>query len=201
MSRSLRQWYPGATYHIMHRGIRRKEIFSNEEDYQMFLTYLKKEAERYGCLLHAYCLMTNHIHLLIETSNSEIWLLMKNLSHNYAQYYNSRHHYCGHLFESRYVSSLVKDDVYFLQTSRYIHLNPVKAHITRRPEEYAWSSFRAVAGLGADRLTEKRKTLSFFQSPAQLRYREFVLNGAYQFFIQDEKIHQIVEKDEVWLPW
>lgn len=201
MTRKLRTWYPGATYHIMHRGIRRTEIYSGDEDYQMFLVYLREEAERHKCGIHAYCLMTNHFHLLLETEEVEIWKLMKNLSHKYAQYYNSRYNYRGHLFESRYISCLIEDDAYFLQTSRYIHLNPVKAHMVRKPGDYRWSSFRAMVGMEKDRITTRDKTLRYFKDPAQDRYRHFVEEQGAKYAVTEQEIHWKIEREEIWLPW
>lgn len=201
MTRKLRNWYPGAVYHIMHRGIRRMEIYSCDEDYQIFLSCLKAEIERYGCSVHAYCLMTNHFHLLLQTSGIEIWKLMKNLSHKYAQYYNSRHGYRGHLFENRYVSCMVEDDTYFLQTSRYIHLNPVKARMVRNPDDYYWSSFRTVVGIDDDRITECDRTLSFFTEPKCVKYRNFVEDKGHRYAVTEHEIHMRVEKEEIWLPW
>ena len=87
-------------------------------------------------MLHAYCLMTNHIHLLVETGDMEIGKFMKYLSECYAIYFNQKYFYRGHVFEGRYKSCLVKEDTYFLQTSRYIHLNPVKAQMINYPEDY-----------------------------------------------------------------
>ena len=126
----------------MERGIRRLEIFQDEFDYQVFLEILKKESEQKKCNIHAYCLMTNHFHLLAESQNVEIGKFMKSLAGKYAMYYNHRHSYKGHVFEDRYKSCLVETDEYFLQTSRYIHLNPVKAKMTEHPEDYKWSSYR-----------------------------------------------------------
>ena len=127
---------------MMERGIRRLEIFQDEFDYQVFLEILKKESEQKKCNIHAYCLMTNHFHLLAESQNVEIGKFMKSLAGKYAMYYNHRHSYKGHVFEDRYKSCLVETDEYFLQTSRYIHLNPVKAKMTEHPEDYKWSSYR-----------------------------------------------------------
>ena len=97
----------------MERGIRRQEIFQDEFDYQVFLEILKKETEKKECKLHAYCLMTNHFHLLLETGNIEIGKFMKALAGKYAMYYNHRHFYKGHVFEDRYKSCLVETDAYF----------------------------------------------------------------------------------------
>ncbi len=186
---------------MMHRGVRRKEIFTHDADFQIFAAFLKNELERYGCTLHAYCLMTNHFHLLIETSHDEIWKLMKNLSHNYAQYYNSQNSYKGHLFECRYVSCLVEDDTYFIHTSRYIHLNPVKARITPHPENYRWSSYRTVVGLGDDGITEKAKTLSFFKNSDARRYQDFVEDVGHQYIATEDRIRKNMGENDLWLPW
>ena len=114
IARKLRTWFPGAVYHIMHRGVRRKAIFQEEMDYQVLLQVLKNSLEKYKCILHAYCLMTNHIHLLLETGDMEIWKFMKYMSECYAMYLNHKYSYRGHVFESRYKSCLVKEDAYFL---------------------------------------------------------------------------------------
>ena len=90
IARKLRTWFPGAIYHIMHRGVRRKAIFQEEMDYQVLLQVLKNSLERYKCILHAYCLMTNHIHLLLETGYMEIWKFMKYMSECYAMYLKAK---------------------------------------------------------------------------------------------------------------
>lgn len=126
---------------------------------------------------------------------------MKSLSSNYARYYNDRYSYVGHLFESRYVSCLVEDDSYFLQTSRYIHLNPVKAHMVRKPGDYRWSSFRTMVGMDEDKVTECKKTLLYFKNPARGRYRSFVEDKGDKYAVTEEEIRRKVEKEEIWLPW
>lgn len=90
IARKLRTWFPGAIYHIMHRGVRRKAIFQEEMDYQVLLQVLKNSLEKYKCILHAYCLMTNHIHLLLETGDMEIWKFMKYMSECYAMYLKAK---------------------------------------------------------------------------------------------------------------
>ncbi|WP_347061597.1 ATP-binding protein [Blautia wexlerae] len=163
IARKLRDWYPGAIYHIMHRGVRRKPIFEDEMDHQVLLQIIKTSLSKYNCWLHAYCLMTNHVHLLIETGDIEIGKFMKYMSECYAIYYNHKYGYRGHVFESRYKSCLVKEDAYFLQTSRYIHLNPVKAQMADYPEDHLWSSYRTMIGIADDGITEKKKTLLDFK--------------------------------------
>lgn len=110
MARKPRLWYPGATYHLMERGIRRQAIYSDYTDYQTFLAILKRSLKKYSCTLHAFCLMTNHFHLLLETSDTPVGSFMKHLACTYATYYNRKYSYLGHLFEGRYCSGLVKDD-------------------------------------------------------------------------------------------
>ncbi len=185
----------------MHRGVRRKAIFEDETDYQVFLHILKTSLEKYNCILHAYCLMTNHIHLLLETDDIEIGKFMKYMSECYAMYINHKYFYRGHLFESRYKSCLVKDDAYFLQTSRYIHLNPVKAQMTIHPEDYLWSSYRTMIGIADDRITEKKKTLAYFPKDSIFRYREFVEDIGHKYIVQEQQIRKMIGEDELWLPW
>lgn len=174
IARKLRDWYPGAIYHIMHRGVRRKPIFEDEMDHQVLLQIIKTSLGKYNCWLHAYCLMTNHVHLLLETGDIEIGKFMKYMSECYAIYYNHKYGYRGHVFESRYKSCLVKEDAYFLQTSRYIHLNPVKAQMADYPEDYLWSSYRTIIGIADDGITKKKKTLAYFPKNSIYQYRELL---------------------------
>ena len=201
IGRKQREWYPGAIYHLMERGIRRQEIFKEEMDYQMFLAILKKVVESYETTVHAYCLMTNHIHLLLETNVSEIGRIMQKIAGDYARTYNRKYGYRGHLFEDRYKSCLVKDDAYFLQTSRYIHLNPVKARMAAHPEDYRWSSYRTVLGMSDDRITVREKTLGYFKGKSVHRYRDFVEDIGHKYTVTETEIHKEIEEDEIWLPW
>lgn len=194
IARKLREWYPGAIYHLMHRGVRRTEIFSDETDYQVFLEILKVALDKYQCKIHAYCMMKNHIHLLLETSEDEIGRFMKCLSERYAMYFNHKYQYRGHLFESRYKSCLVKEDSYFLQTSRYIHLNPVKARIVVKPEDYRWSSYQTMIALKDDRITERNRTLAYFKDNSILRYRDFVEDIGHKYVVQEHEIKKSMEE-------
>lgn len=185
----------------MQRGIRRQEIFTNDEDYGLFIALLKQELKRFNCVLHAYCLMTNHYHLLLETTDKEVWKFMKNLSQHYARYYNSKHSYKGHLFEGRYVSVLVDTDEYFLQVSRYIHLNPVKARMCKAAEFYPHSSYRSVINMKFDGITSSIKTLSFFKDRSVIRYREFVEDIGHKYEVTENSIRKSMGEDDLWLPW
>ena len=105
------------------------------------------------------------------------------------------------MFESRYKSCLVKEDTYFLQTSRYIHFNPVKARMVTHPEEYLWSSYQTVIGIADDRITEKEKTLAYFSKNSVFYYREFVEDIGYKYIVQEQHIRKMIGEEELWLPW
>ena len=176
-------------------------IFQDDADYQVFLILLKKVIEKHDCSLHAYCLMMNHFHLLIETNQQKIGNTLRECTSCYASYYNQKYGYHGHVFEGRFKSCLVKDDNYFLQTSRYIHMNPVKAKITEHPEEYPWSSYRTMLRITDDRITQSEKTLSYFKESI-FYYREFVEDAAHKYIVSENSIRKkIGEDDDIWLPW
>ena len=201
IGRKIREWYPGAIYHLMERGIRRQAIFQEDIDYQLFLLILENNIKKYDAKIHAYCLMTNHIHLLMETGETEVGKIMQKIAGDYAKTYNKRYGYKGHLFENRYRSCLIKSDEYFLQTSRYIHLNPVKAHMAEYPENYKWSSYNTMIGVRDDKITVKEKTLDYFGGNKVQRYRAFVEDCGHKYAITETEIHRQIEEDEEWLPW
>ena len=138
-----REWHEGACYHVMARGNRRGAIYRSSDDYELFLSLLKRVQRRKPFFLHSFCLMTNHFHLQFTTQDVPIWKIMQPLMNSYARIFNRKHGYHGHLFEARYVSKMIEDEIYFLEVSRYIHLNPVKATLVSEPLAYPYSSYRA----------------------------------------------------------
>jgi REP element-mobilizing transposase RayT len=146
MSRPLRIEYPGAFYHVINRGLERREIFRSKQDYEYFLGQLLQLNEKYGLLVHSYCLMPNHYHLYLETPNGHLSKIMRQLDGHYTQKFNKRHARVGPLMQGRYKAVLIEKDNYSLQLSKYIHLNPVKAKIVKTPEEFVWSSYQAYIG-------------------------------------------------------
>lgn len=162
---------------------------------------MKTALKKTNCILHAYCLMSNHFHLLLETDDIDIAKFMKYLASNYAIYFNRKYGYTGHLFEGRYKSSLVKDDVYFLQSSRYIHLNPVKAGMVNCAEEYRWSSYRTVIAMQDDDITQVDRTWGYFRRNPPILYREFVEDIGHKYQIHENKIQKEIGEDDLWLPW
>ena len=146
MARPLRLEYPGAFYHVTSRGNEQKEIFKSQRDREKFLSYLESAGERYGAVIHAYCLMSNHYHLLLETPSGNLSQIMRHLNGAYTTYFNIKRKRAGHLFQGRFKAILVDADTYALELSRYIHLNPVRAGIVTHPEDFAWSSHRYFIG-------------------------------------------------------
>ncbi len=140
MARQLRIEYPGALYHVTSRGNEKKDIFRSIKDRDKFLSYLSSAWERHSAVFHAYCLMSNHFHLMVETPLGNLSWIMKHINGSYTTYFNVKHKRAGHLFQGRYKAILVQADTYAAELSRYIHLNPVRAKMVSTPEEYRWSS-------------------------------------------------------------
>lgn len=177
MPRKARVWYPGAIYHIMCRGNHRHEIFRDNEDREVYLTHLKAAKDKHGCYLLSYCLMTNHVHLQVETTDIPIGKMMKQVNMMYAIFFNKKYHFVGHLFQGRYRSELIKTDSYNLDISRYIHLNPVNANMVEFPEEYSWSSYRDYVRVPRDKIVSVEKILQYFPGNNRLSYQKFVERG------------------------
>ena len=146
MSRPLRIEYPGAVYHVTSRGNEKKPVFRDDTDRQNFLNTIQHVNKRYNWICHAYCLMTNHYHLLIETPDGNLSLGMRQLNGVYTQLFNKRHGRTGHLFQGRYKAILIQKDSHLLEVCRYVVLNPVRARMVQRPDDWKWSSYPATAG-------------------------------------------------------
>lgn len=181
MARPLRIEFPGALYHVTARGNARQDIFLNDEDRQQFLKILERVVSRFRLLLHAYCLMGNHFHLVVETPEANLSKAMRQLNGVYTQAFNRRHDRVGHVLQGRFKAIVVDRDSYLLELCRYVALNPIRAKITRKPDTYPWSSYRATAGLAA---TPAFLTVDWLLSQfgrqrpaAQRKYRAFVAEG------------------------
>ena len=147
MARPLRIEYSGAVYHITSRGNGREKIYGDDQDRENFLGVLETVVKRYNWLCHAYCLMDNHYHLLIETPDANLSMGMRQLNGIYTQLYNRRHRRPGHIFQGRYKAILVDKDNYLIELCRYVVLNPVRAKLVEQPERWKWSSYATTAGL------------------------------------------------------
>ena len=146
MARPLRIEYPGALYHVTSRGDRQEPIFDDDRDRTAFLNILGDVVSRFRWQCHAYCLMGNHYHLMIETPEGNLTKGMRQLNGVFTQWSNRRHQRTGHLFQGRYQAIVVDRDSYFLELARYIVLNPVRAAMVKQPEQWAWSSYGAMIG-------------------------------------------------------
>jgi REP element-mobilizing transposase RayT len=186
MSRPLRIEYPGAFYHVMHRGNAGSDLFKSDRDREKFLDYISKAVERYEIKVHTYCLMSNHYHFLIETPHPNLSQAIKWINVSYAAYFNRKRKRSGHLFQGRFKAVLVDADEYFKRLSRYIHLNPVRAGMVAHCKDYPWSSYPAFGGYTKPlEWLEARWLLSLFakdQGKAKKRYRNFVES------VQNQKI-------------
>lgn len=175
MVRKKREWYIGAKYHIMCRGNHRNDLFRDGEDYIVYLNILKEVKEKMEYDLYCYCLMTNHVHLIIGTREISIGNIMKRINMLYSIYFNKKYNLIGHLFQDRYRSELIEDDKYILEASRYVHLNPLRANMVAKPEEYEWSSYCMFIGLKKEKLIDSKKILSYFKIDSSRElYRKFV---------------------------
>ena len=178
MGRQLRIEYPGAYYHVTTRGNEKKDIFKSKRDREKFLSYLESAVVRYGANIHAYCLMSNHYHLLIETPSGNLSQVMQHINGAYTNYFNAKRKRAGYLFQGRYKALVIEADEYATELSRYIHLNPVKSGMVGGPDEYRWSSYQDYTGVrkAPEWLTTDFILGMFGKSDglAQKQYRQFV---------------------------
>jgi putative transposase len=182
MARPLRICIPNGVYHVIARGNERAPIYRDDADRFRFLRTLARVVDRFGWHCHAYCLMGNHYHLVVETPRPNLPTGMQQLNGGYAQGFNERHHRCGHVFQARYRSILVEKDSHLLALCRYVVLNPVRAGLCPGPAAYYWSSYQATAGQApVERFLVVDWILGNFATSrpaAQVRYRAFVAEGA-----------------------
>lgn len=187
MSRPLRIEFEGAFYHITGRGNARQSIYADDEDRHVFLDVLSRTIARTSWKCHAYCLMTNHYHLVLETPIANLSSGMRELNGNYTQVFNRRHDRVGHLFEGRFKSILVEREPYLREVIRYVVLNPVRAGMVERVEDWPWSSFNATAGFaGCPDWLETAWILGCFDrnpGTAARLYAQFVLDGTKAGFL------------------
>jgi putative transposase len=147
MARPLRIILPGAPYHITSRRNAREKIYLDNKDRTTFLDLLAKSCNLFNWLCHAYCLMGNHYHLVVEILDDTLTRSMQHLNGAYTQKFNWNHSRVGHLFQGRYKAILIERDSHLLEACRYVVLNPVRANMTTKPEEWRWSSCRVTSGL------------------------------------------------------
>jgi putative transposase len=181
LARQLRIEYPGAFYHVFSRGNQKQPVFLSDDDFFFFLKCLREAHEKFGVIVHVYCLMPNHYHLILETPLGNLSKIMHILNTTYTIYFNKKHKRCGHLFQGRYKSILIEAESYAQELSRYIHLNPVRSEIVELPEQYPWSSYEIYRGKAKlERWLDTGFVLSLFGNhleKARSAYTKFVLEG------------------------
>jgi putative transposase len=180
MARKARIELPGGLYHVITRGNNRRRIFDSPDDYDKFLSLLSAQKTKLPFFLYAYCLMTNHVHLLFERQTDAVGRIMHRLLTGYSQYYNRRYRRVGHLLQGRHKAILCQSDQYLSELVRYIHLNPVRARMVRKPEEYQYSSHGCYLGLQPAGIVDVDPVLRHFgakKKVARERYGEFVRAG------------------------
>jgi putative transposase len=180
MPRKPRIEFPGAFYHVIARGNNRQSIFEDKRDFEEFLQSLAVARERFPYILHAYTLMTNHFHLLMETEDFPLSRIMRSVLTRYSRYFNRRHKRIGHLFAARYKAILCQKDTYLLELARYIHLNPVRAGLVKSPADWPWSSHKIYLGGVANPFVHTEEILSrfsHFDRRARKAYASFIREG------------------------
>ena len=181
MGRPIRIEYAGALYHVTSRGNERKEIFLDDGDRIKFLEIFEDYHDRYGILVHAYVVMDNHYHVILETPKGNLLKVMHGVNGSYTGYFNRKYGRVGHLFQGRYKGIIVEKETYLIPLSRYVHLNPVRAGVVERPEQYQWSSYRGYIGkVKEETWVEYSWVLSGFgrdKMRARKKYKEYTEEG------------------------
>ena len=205
MPRRLREYSESGIYHVMLRGINRQDIFECPDDYQMFLNILVHLVDRHGedgaklpplCTFYAYCLMNNHVHLLIRERKENISEIMKRIGVSYARYYNGKYERNGALFEDRFRSEAVNSMEYFMKLLQYIHQNPVKSGIAREVSDYQWSSWSEYEGRPGLKICDTYSVLKRLDAENVYEWVTMPVNDDYILDI-DSKTSSMITDDEL----
>lgn len=183
MGTKVRIWFEGAAYHVTARGNHKDNIFREREDFQVYLSLIEQSLEYYKDMYNiiCYCLMSNHVHILVKANDSNIGRFIGRTNAMYAKWFNDKYKFVGHLFQDRYYAELIENDIQMLTASRYIHLNPVRANIVKNPRDYQWSSYSMVLGQVKSRAVKPEYIRSYFErNRSGELYSEFVERG-YQY--------------------
>jgi len=175
MARKPRLFAPGILYHVIVRGNQRQKTFLSAVDYQTYQDKLTQYRRKYDVTIYAYCLMPNHVHLLLECSKTPLGKFMQGLQQTYTQYYNRKYKKVGHLFQGRYKAILCQKDAYLLELVRYIHLNPVRSKLARTSQDYRYSGDPAYRSGKATAIVDPRAVLKMIGGTSG--YRKFINDG------------------------
>jgi putative transposase len=200
MTRPLRLEFPGALYHVTARGNAKAAIFRTHRDRRTWMTLLALSCERYNLVIHAYCQMSNHFHLMIETPDGNLGRAMRHLNARYSQYFNKAHRRVGHVFQGRYKAILVQRETYLLELCRYVVLNPVRGEMVELAGDWFWSSYHATIDPSlAPAWLDTQWVLSQFADTVDMAvpaYKRFVLSGVGAASPLDATKYQMVLGDE-----
>lgn len=190
MPRKPRFYVPGLPVHVVQRGNNRNQIFFKDADYMAYLDWLKEAAERYPCDIHAYVLMSNHVHILTTPKDQDaISRMMQYVGRRYVPYINHAHGRSGTLWEGRYKASLVQDDTYLLTCMRYIELNPVRANMVKTASAYRWSSYACNASGRKNELITPHKTYLALGKDDVSRRNAY--KGLFRHLVEEETVKDI----------
>ncbi len=198
MARPPRLEFPGAVYHVTARGNERRAVFRDTHDRERYLTRVAIYREKFRFQLLAFCLMSNHLHLAIRTGQAGLSRIMAGLQSSYAQWFNRRHNRVGHLFQGRYGALLVQEERHLFALLRYIHLNPVRAGIVEKPEDYTWSSdrwFRQATGPEWLDLDASLQEFGKTRQTAVRRYAALMADGSSSSYSESPAVGQVVKGD------
>lgn len=174
MARRIRLVYPGVALHVIQRGVNRTACFSADADRLVYLSNLRLLSAKHGCAIHAYCLMTNHVHLLLTPSTTDsCTALMRDLGQRYVPYFNSKYGRTGTLWEGRFRSCIAESARYVLACYRYIELNPVRARMVSEPAGYPWSSYAVNSGVRSDPFLEPHPEFAALAAEGEKRHRAY----------------------------
>ncbi|MFC7371465.1 transposase [Fictibacillus iocasae] len=189
MPRKHRIWYPGAMYHLTTRGNRKAPIFIGKQDFVTYLNLLHTYAFKHAVNILTYCLMGNHVHLQVQCDEEPPSAFMKSVHQLYAMYFNKKYETSGHVFQGRYKAHLIEELDQFLETSRYIHLNPVRADIVDMPIDYPYSSYKYYVTDAESSLVDTSLILTYFHSSGEAyqKYAEFPLELAIPATVNERK--------------
>ncbi len=190
MPRKPRFYLPGVPAHIIQRGNNRQAVFFSDEDYRAYLNWLQEGAKKFDCTLHAYVLMTNHVHLLVTPESQDaISRMIQFVGRHYVTYVNRRQGRSGTLWEGRHKGCVISEDTHLLACSRYIELNPIRADMVRIPGEYRWSSYQANAmGEQSSLIHPHSVYLALGNTPAR---RQYAYRGLFRQALEPEQVHAI----------
>lgn len=189
MARLPRYSIPGQPQHIIQRGNGRMAIFRSDDDYEVFIRYLLEAARGHGCSVHAYVLMTNHVHFLVTPERSDgVSLMMQSIGRSYVPYFNHTHHRSGGLWQGRYRAAIINSEQYLLRCCCYIDLNPVRAGLVDDPADYTWSSFRHHAHGEVDSVVSEHELFTALGNTGaerQTAYRDLCATALSHDFLQE----------------